>query len=143
MNDALMIVGTEWIIDAAGCERDALCDVNCLRAVFNRIIAELGLQVIGDIAWHKFPGPGGVTGIVMLTESHLACHTYPEFNVATFNLYCCRTRPDWRWAEVLTEMLGASEVTVRVIVRRVAASSSQVTPTRDLQIPVTIAEGGL
>ena len=40
--------------------------------------------------WHKFGGEGGVTGLIMLTESHLACHTYPEYQTATFNLYCCR-----------------------------------------------------
>jgi S-adenosylmethionine/arginine decarboxylase-like enzyme len=53
----------------------------------------------------------------MLTESHLACHTYPEFGVATFNLYCCRERPSWPWDERLREMLGASAVSVRRVRR--------------------------
>jgi S-adenosylmethionine decarboxylase len=63
--------------------------------------------------WHVFPGEGGVTGMVLLTESHLVCHTYPEHASATFNLYCCRERPEWPWAVRLGELLGASEVTVR------------------------------
>jgi S-adenosylmethionine decarboxylase len=141
MKDALMIVGTEWVVDAAGCEAEALCDLNRLRAVFSRIIAELDLQVIGDIAWHKFSGPGGVTGMALLTESHLACHTYPEFGVATFNLYCCRARAAWPWDKSLEEMLGAKSVAVRVIERRAAASAAQVVPpSQELQIPV--AAGG-
>jgi S-adenosylmethionine decarboxylase len=53
----------------------------------------------------------------MLTESHLACHTYPEFGVATFNLYCCRERPAWPWDERLREMLGAHDVCVRSLSR--------------------------
>jgi S-adenosylmethionine decarboxylase len=56
----------------------------------------------------------------LLSESHLACHTYPEYGLATINLYCCRARPEWRWAEALGETLGATNVRVRTIERTVA-----------------------
>ena len=115
----MLIVGTEWLIEAAGCDAEALRDVGRLGEVFARAMRELGLSAVGAPAWHKFPGAGGVTGLLMLTESHLACHTYPEFGVATFNLYCCRARPRWAWEERLAEMLGASEVSVRSVERRV------------------------
>jgi S-adenosylmethionine decarboxylase len=114
-----MIVGTEWLVEAAGCDAEALRDVQALREVFARAVAELRLTAVGEAAWHKFPGAGGVTGLLMLTESHLACHTYPEFGVATFNLYCCRARPRWNWEERLVELLGATEVSVRSLERRV------------------------
>lgn len=114
-----MIVGTEWIIDATGCDANALADLENLRTLFRRVIAELDLQVVGEVVWQKFSPPGGVTGLALLTESHLTCHTYPEFGVATFNLYCCRARPPWPWQDRLSEMLGAQEVRVRVL-RRVS-----------------------
>ena len=76
-----------------------------LRELFARVVDDLGLKVI-DSVWKKFSGEGGVTGLIALTESHLACHTYPEHNVATFNLYCCRTRPEWDWEANLTKALG-------------------------------------
>jgi len=125
-----MIVGTEWMIDAAGCRPEALRDPESLRAVFHRIIAELKLQVVGEPAWQKFPPPGGVTGMALLTESHLTCHTYPEFGVATFNLYCCHARPEWPWTERLGEMLGSSSVRVRVFHRQAlpAAASESAAP---------------
>jgi len=110
-NFAQMMVGTEWLIEAAGCDPEKLRDETQLKAVFARIIGDLGLKAIGSV-WHKFPGEGGVTGLVALTESHLACHTYPEHGTATFNLYCCRTRPEWAWDRQLRETLGASSVTV-------------------------------
>ena len=69
-----MIVGTEWLIEAAGCEPDALRDEQLLRQLFDRIISDLGLRSVGAV-WHKFEGEGGVTGLIALTESHLACHT--------------------------------------------------------------------
>jgi S-adenosylmethionine decarboxylase len=113
----MLSVGTEWLIEASGCDAGRLRDAAQLRAVFARAIGELELRVVGEQLWHTFPGEGGVTGLAMLTESHLACHTYPEFGVATFNLYCCRERPAWAWDERLREMLGASSVVVRDVSR--------------------------
>lgn len=112
-----MTVGYEWLIDAADCDENALRDVETLRRVFARIIFDLDLKTIGEGAWHKFPGEGGVTGLVMLTESHLACHTYPEHTTATFNLYCCRERPEWNWTENLKKMIGAKSVVITKIER--------------------------
>ena len=110
-------VGTEWMVDARGCEAARLADLDRMRGLCEQVIRELDLKVIGDGQWHQFPAPGGVTGLYLLTESHLACHTYPELGVATFNLYCCRPRPRWPWEARLQEALGATGVTVKQIVR--------------------------
>ena len=111
-----MDVGVDWIVDAEGCNAAALRDVTRVRAVLDRAIKELELSVVGDGLVHAFGGAGGVTALYLLTESHLACHTYPESGVATFNLYCCRVRREWDWSATLEEALGAT----RVLVRRVA-----------------------
>ena len=116
-----MEIGTEWLVEAAGCREDALRDPNALACVFTRVIADLGLKPLHDFAWHVFPGAGGVTGFVMLTESHLACHTYPEHRLVAINLYCCRPRPEWDWPAHLQELLGATEVRVRRVERSMAA----------------------
>ena len=105
-------VGTEWIIDAFGCNAESLRRQDKLRLVFDRLVSELGLKPLGEGNWHQFPDEKGVTGLLMLTESHLACHTYPEYRTATFNLYCCRERPEWDWEENLREILGAESVRV-------------------------------
>jgi len=112
-----MIVGTEWLIEAFDADEKALCAVEILREVFACVIADLSLKTVGEANWHKFDGAGGVTGLVMLTESHLACHTYPEYQTATFNLYCCRTRPEWNWEKNLKEMLGAKIVNIQKVER--------------------------
>ena len=116
-----MTLGTEWLVDASGCDPEALADIERLRPVFDRVVGDLDLHVLGEIAWHKFEAPGGVSGLALLSESHLACHTYPEHGAATFNLYCCRNRADWPWERMLKEMLGATEVHVHVFERMVHA----------------------
>lgn len=118
-----MTLGTEWLIDASGCDAAVLADLDRLRAVFDRVIRDLNLNVLGEIAWHQFDYPGGISGLALLSESHLTCHTYPEFRAATFNLYCCRNRDSWSWETTLKEMLGATEVIVRVSERMIPATA--------------------
>lgn len=120
-----MEIGSEWLVEAAGCREDALRDPALLDALFSRIIADLGLQPLHAPAFHVFPEPGGITGFVMLTESHLAIHTWPEQGFVTINLYCCRPRPDWPWRARLGELLGATDVRVRVLDRALVAELVQ------------------
>lgn len=110
--------GFEWLVDARGCDPDALRSRERLEALFADIVSAAGLHALASPQWHVFPGEAGVTGLVMLSESHLACHTYPEAGYAAFSLYCCRPGvPAWDWAGRLRETLGAAEVAVRVVPR--------------------------
>jgi len=109
--------GTEWVVDAHGCDPERLRSTGALKAVFDRVVRELGLSAFGDPVWRVFPGEGGVTGLLLLTESHLACHTFPERGFAAFNLYCCQPRAEWPWPERLREALGATDVRVTTLVR--------------------------
>ncbi|MCD9185984.1 MAG: S-adenosylmethionine decarboxylase [Pyrinomonadaceae bacterium] len=120
-----MIVGTEWLIEAFDCKAEKLREPSVLQDIFARVVSDLGLKTLGEPLWHKFGGEAGVTGLLMLTESHLACHTYPEYQTATFNLYCCRTRPEWDWEQNLREILGANEVKITKIERGNPKSETQ------------------
>lgn len=118
-----MTVGTEWLIEAMDCDPSALRDESVIRSVLEQVVNDLELKPIGSV-WHKFENEGGVTGLIALTESHLACHTYPEHRTATFNLYCCRTRPEWNWEEQLKRSIGAQRVNVTKIDRGEAQAVS-------------------
>jgi S-adenosylmethionine decarboxylase len=109
--------GTEWLIDATGCAPDRLRDADALARLCDGVIATMQLTVIGAPALHRFGGPGGVTALYLLAESHLACHTFPESGVATFNLYVCRARPPLDWRALLREALGAAAVEITTVER--------------------------
>jgi S-adenosylmethionine decarboxylase len=113
--------GIEWIVDAHGCDPAALRDLDRLGRLMDRLVEVLALTPVAPPAWHTFPSTGGVTGFVMLAESHLACHTFPEFGSICLNVFCCRPRPDWNARELLQRALGATDVQVRRIERTYAA----------------------
>lgn len=112
-----MTTGAHWLVDAYGCDPEALRSTARLGALFDAAVRELGLKPVGEPRWHAFPGPGGVTGLLLLSESHLACHTFPESGFASFDLYCCRPREDWPWEARLAEHVGAQRVSVRRVER--------------------------
>jgi S-adenosylmethionine decarboxylase len=114
-------IGAEWLIDATGCSTEALQDSPLLLGLCRQIISELDLHAIGEPFQHEFPPPGGITALFLLSESHLTCHTYPEFGAAAFNLYCCRPRPEWPWQARLEQALGAAQVTVRRVIRGIGS----------------------
>ena len=109
--------GEEWIVEAFGCDASLLADQSALTRLCDRIVIELGLNPIGDGQWHVFPAPGGITGMLLLAESHLTVHTFPEHASICLNLFCCAPRPSWPFAERLAEAVGARSVDVRRIER--------------------------
>jgi S-adenosylmethionine decarboxylase len=84
------------------------------------LITALELSVVGSPLLHQFDAPGGVTGLYLLSESHLAWHTYPESELCTINLYCCRSRPMLDWSVLLRRALGAERVALTVVQRGLA-----------------------
>lgn len=112
-----MTAGQEWLVEAFGCKADRLRRIDALQAVFSAAIGELTLHPIGEIVWHQFPAPGGITGLCVLAESHLTVHTFPEYGSACFNLFCCTPRDAWDWEARLVTLLGAQTVRVRMVPR--------------------------
>lgn len=115
----ILSVGTQWVIDAGGCDSQLLQSISRIESICDQVIESLGLHVIGGPATHQFDAPHGVTVLYLLSESHLACHTYPEHSLATFNFVCCRDEAEWPWREELSRRLGATGVSIRVLRRGV------------------------
>ncbi|HZO51378.1 MAG TPA: S-adenosylmethionine decarboxylase [Bryobacteraceae bacterium] len=105
--------GCEWVVDARGCDPASLRDLGRLRSLLERMVEDLPLHPVGAPMWHQFPGEGGVTGLCLLSESHFACHTFPEYGSLCINLFCCRQRENWDFAGYLIREFGARDVEVR------------------------------
>ena len=109
--------GLEWIVEAHGCDARALINQDRLEELFRLIVAAMDLHPLGKTSWHQFPNTGGITGVSLLTESHLACHTFPEYGSLCLNIFCCRPRPAADFDALLKKDFGASSVVVRQVER--------------------------
>jgi len=119
--DSTLTTGQEWLVDASGCTPERLKDRAALAALFEELVVLLELRVVGQPQWHVFPEPGGITGLALLAESHLAIHTFPEHGFAALNVYCCRTRPRPDFEALVARFLGARGCSVRELARGVTA----------------------
>lgn len=96
----LKMQGLHLTGDLHGCaaDRAALTDAQALRTLCLGSIAAAGLTPVGEL-FHRFapaqPGTGaGITGVVLLAESHLAVHTWPELDAVTLDVYVCNFGAD-------------------------------------------------
>jgi S-adenosylmethionine decarboxylase len=109
--------GLEWIVEAYGCEAGALISQDRLEELFRSIIAAMDLHALGKTSWHQFPNTGGITGVSLLTESHLACHTFPEYESLCLNVFCCRPRQAADFEALLKIGFAPARVSVRHVER--------------------------
>jgi S-adenosylmethionine decarboxylase len=110
--------GIEWIVDATGCDVESLRDAATLARLFAAVVEAGQLTPVGPAVWHRFPHTGGLTGLQVLTESHLACHTFPEHGSLCLNVFCCQPRPEWHPDRIVGAIVGAQHVLVRRIERQ-------------------------
>ncbi len=118
------MIGSEWVVEAYGCDPVRLADPHAMRGLFDAIVRELALNPVGDALWHRFPEPGGITGMLLLAESHLAVHTFPEHASLCINLFCCTPRERWEWERRLAALVGATSVSVRMLAREYAGTGT-------------------
>jgi len=113
--------GLHLIADLRGCApgTPALTRPAALRQLCLQAVADTGLQAVGEL-FHRFPAPGGVTGMVLLTESHLAVHTWPELGAVTLDVYVCNLHGDHSTkAEALMAQMQAAFAAAQVRRQRV------------------------
>jgi S-adenosylmethionine decarboxylase len=143
------MTGHHVTADLTCCRADqpALTNARALRALCFGAVQAAGLTAVGEL-FHVFPPPGGVTGVVLLAESHLAVHTWPERGVVTLDVYVCNVSVDNSAAAVavIDALIGAFEPRqvqrqhwVRGVVDAAAGESAE---PRGAARPVGIAAAG-
>lgn len=91
----MQALGRHLLVDLYGCDRARLDDPDYIAAELQAAATAAGTRVLGT-AFHRF-SPGGVTGVLIVQESHLAIHTWPERGYAALDLFTCGEQTD-PWA---------------------------------------------
>jgi S-adenosylmethionine decarboxylase len=111
---------TQWLVDA-----------KALGAVCRKAAATAGLNPVGEL-FQSFPataqGPGGVTATVLLAESHLCVHTWPESRSVSLDVYVCNFGADHstraqQLMDALLVLFAPAEVVRRSVERGAAPAA--------------------
>ena len=79
------------------------------------------------VAFHRFK-PQGVSGVVVIAESHLSIHTWPESGYAALDFYTCGDHTDpWRACEFAAKKLGARSMLTTEVKRGIASTNGHFT----------------
>jgi len=114
----LNALGRHLLVELYDCDREVLNDLDLIRDVMVKAAIDCGAVVLGD-SFHRF-SPQGVSGVVVIAESHLSIHTWPEYGYAAVDVFTCGTtvHPE-KAAEVLIDRLGSKHHSITEIPRGV------------------------
>lgn len=113
---------THLLVECLACDVARLDDAPALEAALRRAAEAVGARVVGA-GFHRF-APQGVTGFLLLEESHLSIHTWPERRYAAVDLFTCGASDPAEALPVLREALGAERLDVLRVARgRLEAAS--------------------
>ncbi len=104
-------LGKHLLLELKDCNKEVLNDLDLLRKVLLSAAEEAGATVVGE-SFHKF-APQGVSGTVIIAESHIFLHTWPEYGYAAVDIFTCgdTVKADVA-AELLMEKLESKDPTV-------------------------------
>ncbi len=101
-------LGRQLLLELKGCDKEVLNDIGFLREALLTAASEAGATVLGE-SFHRF-NPQGVSGVVIIAESHLVIHTWPEYGYVAADIFTCgnSVQPE-RAAEILIRKLDAKD----------------------------------
>jgi S-adenosylmethionine decarboxylase len=117
-------VGHHYIVEASGCNPKVIGSVEKVQDILVKA-AEIAGATVWAISFSKFP-PSGVSGVVVISESHISTHTWPERRYAALDIYTCGSHVDPERAVIYAlESFGASSSHITEITRGIDEGDSR------------------
>lgn len=112
----MKVLGRHLLVEYHGCDPEILNDLEMVKKFMLEAASESGATVL-DASFHYFT-PQGVSGVVVIAESHLAIHTWPEYGYAAVDIFTCgKTVDPWKAFHHLKLTLASKESSVNEIIR--------------------------
>ncbi|MGB9759449.1 MAG: adenosylmethionine decarboxylase [Thermoproteota archaeon] len=116
LEEMMGYLGKQIIAELFECETGRLNSLSTVKKAMLEAARASNSTVVRSV-FHKF-NPQGISGVVVVAESHLAIHTWPEYGYAAVDIFTCgeRTKPE-EGLKVLAKLLGAKRVKFKKIKR--------------------------
>ena len=109
-------LGKHLLLELKDCDKEVLNDLSFLKEALLAAATEAGATVLGE-SFHRFD-PQGVSGAVIIAESHLFIHTWPEYGYAAADIFTCGNSVQaQKAAEILIEKLNTKNHSIIEIQR--------------------------
>lgn len=109
-------LGFHYLIELYNCDPHFLKDAQIVENLLRKAVSESGATEIGRV-FHEF-SPHGVSGVILISESHFSIHTWPEYGYAAVDLFTCSESVDVQKAiSILKKNLGAKSSSIVEIKR--------------------------
>ena len=124
----MQALGRQILIEFYDCQAEILTDRDRVRQYMLEAARHAGATVISD-TFHHFK-PDGISGVVVIAESHISIHTWPEHRYAAVDVFTCGDSVDpWGVPHYLQEKLHAKSVSSMEIKRGLFPSPVEYKPT--------------
>ncbi len=111
-----MILGRHTLIELHGCNSAVLSDATSLRTLMLAAVQKAGGTYVTDV-FHHF-APHGVSGVIVIAESHVTIHTWPEHGYAAADVFTCGSSfAHSAFSTMMREGLKAARVEAKTIER--------------------------
>jgi S-adenosylmethionine decarboxylase len=114
--------GSHLLADLHGVEEGKLCDASAIETLLRQSAQAAGAHVL-ESRFHSFGTGKGVTGVVLLAESHITIHTWPECGFAAADIFMCGNAEPQRALDVVLAALQPASTEMRTIARGMAAET--------------------
>lgn len=104
-------LGKHLLVELNDCDRELLNNLDAIRDIMLTAAVGCGATILGE-SFHRF-SPQGVSGVIIIAESHLTIHTWPEHGYAAADVFTCGTTV-------------VPEKAVEIIIKRFAPKSHSV-----------------
>ena len=117
-------LGKHLLLELNGCDHKLLNDISFIKETMLAAAKESGATILGE-SFHQF-SPQGVSGVIIIAESHLTVHTWPEHGYAGADIFTCGTRvkPE-KAAKVIIAKLKPSTHSIILMERGIIASKQK------------------
>jgi S-adenosylmethionine decarboxylase len=106
----LRSLGRHLLIELYNCDSKILNDVHKVEGIMVDAAKHAHARIV-DVVFHTF-NPHGISGVIVIAESHLAIHTWPEFNFASIDVYTCGTEINpWRAYNYMAKRFKSKNMT--------------------------------
>lgn len=112
------VLGHHWLIELKDCEKDCLAEVEQVAKAMEGAVDASGATQV-ESRFHQF-NPYGVSGVIIIMESHFTIHTWPEYAYAAVDIFTCGDLINTEKAvHFLQKAFGAQEVSTQLVERGV------------------------